>query len=852
MFRDLLSRVCARGRDRVRRNGNGFGVRGPSLLALASLLAASPAAWALGLGEIHLNSNLNEKLDAQIELLDAQGLQPTEVIVSLASPKEFDQVGVERFYYLTDLHFEVESDKNGLHDIRVTSNQPVTEPYLDFLVQVLWPNGKLLKEYTVLLDPPTYSPAPAAAVSAPARSAAGDAGAGRVERGTTTVQSGTQVQLSSAGSPPSSPLDQGVVDGEYRMTDRSDTLWSIASRTRPSPAVSVQQNMLAIQRLNPTAFLHDNINLLKAGYSLRLPTEQDALSVAAAEANRQVSAQNDDWRAIQRGEPVPSRQPTQVAATAAPAGTADQTAQPKLQAQVDATPAKAAPEATAPATDQGELRIVAGKGDSATGSGATGKLDAALEEQDRLNREVQSLNEQLASEKDIAANQIAVKDRQLEVKDQQIAEMQAQLAHLRDQMEQAQAAAGQKQNQSASANPPWWQSPYVLFGAVGVVVLLLVYALMAARRRRAEEQDFYDEVEAADDGVAPAMAAPAETAAFALANEPAEELSAEDEPDAVAAADLSASEERAAEPEQAASSETGDVIGEADIYIAYGRYPQAIGLLLGVLEEDPNRNDVRLKLLELYAETRDRDAFDTHMAELLERCDDEEALLTARELGAEFGENGAAQAEPGRAEEEEALDLEALTAGDDLDTELELEGVEPPAAAADDALEAEDFELELDDFADAGGATGTSRAGDDLGGDLGLDFDPDRQRNGTTAAPLADTAQDLDLADELMPDAGVTETQREAAAPVPAAAGVEELESVDDLDLDLDLDDAEMLGDEAFEFADEGDTASTKLDLARAYIDMGDEDGARDILNEVVAEGNAEQQQRAHAMLEEL
>src|SRR5690606_10700743 len=109
------------------------------------------------------------------------------------------------------------------------------------------------------------------------------------------------------------------------------------------------------------------------------------------------------------------------------------------------------------------------------------------------------------------------------------------------------------------------------------------------------------------------------------------------------------------------------------------------------------------------------------------------------------------------------------------------------------------------------------RSADDLGGDLGIDFDPDRAHNGTSHAHGAEAS---------------------------AAAG--------DLDLDLDLDDAGTLGEDGFDFDDEGGTAGTKLDLARAYIDMGGQDGARDILNEVVAEGNAEQQQRAQAMLEEL
>ncbi len=801
-------------------------------LAATILLGAASSSWSLGLGDIELDSALNEKLSAEIELLDAGGLQPTEVIVSLASAEDFERVGVERFFFLTDLRFEVAFGAGGVRNIRVFSTQPITEPYLNFLVEVLWPSGRMLKEYTLLLDPPTFSPAPAPRVSAPSQSGAGDSGAGQVQRETAATSSGTRVQLAPPRQRQPSPLDQGVVDGEYRMTDRSDTLWAIAAATRPSEAVSVQQNMLAIQRLNPNAFLNDNINLLKAGYSLRLPSESEALSLSNTDAGRQVAMQNEDWRALRRGDPVPSRDDAeqQAVAQAEPAGS-------DLRAPVDATPAATQRPTTPTAASDGELRIVAGAGDSVAGGTdpvTAEQLNAAREEQDRLNRELSELNDALAQEKEIASNQIAVKDRQIEVRDQQIAEMQAELERLREDMQQAQAGASQSQNQSASGSQAWWQSPYVLGGGAGVVVLLLVYGLISARRRRADEAFYPDEADEPFEEEAPVPPQPARREP-AVAAAPAVAGAAMDSADGDAAVADMESEE------PAAGSQTSDVIGEADIYIAYGRYPQAIGLLLGVLDEDPDRNDVRLKLLELYAETRDREAFDTHMAELVERCDDDEALLTARELSQQFG---------GDEPELETVSELDTDLGSDLDTGLDADeqpvadldeaatevAAETPESAhsafADDSAlrqdsapedidfaataagegEAEEFELELDEAAGA-----AEPSGDSLGGDLGIDFDPERDRNGEAAHADAD-----------------------------------ELSATDDLDLDLDLDDADALADDAFDFGEDGDTASTKLDLARAYIDMGDQDGARDILNEVVSEGNAEQQQRAQAMLEEL
>ncbi|HEX7038140.1 MAG TPA: FimV/HubP family polar landmark protein [Pseudomonadales bacterium] len=818
MLRYLLCRHASAGRRGAARCAH-VPPNAVRALVLAALLGPA-SAWALGLGDIRLESSLNEKLNAEIELLDARGLQPTEIIVSLASAEDFERVGVERFFFLTDLRFEVAYDERGVRSVRVTSTQPVTEPYLNFLVEVLWPSGRLLKEYTLLLDPPTYSPAPAPSVAAPARTQQADTAAGRIDRsGSATVTRGTTVQLSPGAARQPSPLDEGIVDGEYRMTDRTDTLWSIAQRALPSDKVTVQQNMLAIQRLNPEAFLHDNINLLKAGYTLRLPTEQQALSLGSAEANNLVAMQNEDWRALRRGEPRPERS-EQLAA-------AGEQAQPALQAQVDATPAANRAPAPRESERDGELRIVAGAGDGAVGISPVGgeELNAVLEERDRLGREVEALTEALDRERELASDQVAVKERQLEVKDQQIAEMQAEMQRLREELDRLRTAAEQSQNQSASAAGAWWQSPYVLGGAAAVLVLLLAYGLIAARRRRVDDDDAFFADTSVDTRVAPERAPVAARPGAAAAGAAAAAVTAAPTVDQDTRADTAATASPAAStraaPSEAAEtdSETSDVIGEADIYIAYGRYPQAIGLLLGVLEDDPNRNDVRLKLLELYAETRDREAFDTHLAELMRRCEDEEALLTARELGAQFGDDVAPAADHLLADTVALDDLEAAPADD----ALVLDGLDAPAPGSATAGATGDFELELDGIGDeAAGAQAAGRSGEALGGDLGIDFDPDREQNGSSVHS-GDGGHD--------------------------SAG---LGSADDLDLDLDLDDPDVLGDDAFDFADEGDTAGTKLDLARAYIDMGDQDGARDILNEVVAEGTPEQKKRAQAMLEEL
>src|SRR5690606_27343688 len=238
-------------------------------IAAASSLT-SGAVHALGLGEVRLQSSLNQPLVAEIELLQVRDLENNEIIPRLASAEDFNKAGVDRQYFLTDLRFTPVVKPDGKSVIRVTSNKPVREPYLNFLVEVIWPNGRLLREYTVLLDPPLYSPQTAQAV-APQLPIAASAPAAA----SAPVQPAAAAPRVSAPAPaPVAVAAQAPVrtteSGQYRTT-RNDTLWEIAQSVGGG---SVQQTMLAIQDLNPNAFMGDNINRLKTGQVLRLPDEQ--------------------------------------------------------------------------------------------------------------------------------------------------------------------------------------------------------------------------------------------------------------------------------------------------------------------------------------------------------------------------------------------------------------------------------------------------------------------------------------------------------------------------------------------------------------------------------------------------
>ncbi|MBS8239043.1 hypothetical protein DYI22_00820 [Marinobacter lipolyticus] len=363
-------------------------------LALAGGLG-SGVAQALGLGEIELQSYLNEPLDAEINLRKSQGVEPGDVFVNIASENDYQRVGIDRNQFLTKLQFEVTTSRDGSLIVNVSSREPLREPYLNFLLEVTWPSGRLMREYAVLVDPPVYAEESGMEerVAAPAT------------RSEPAPESRQQPARSAQR-----PADAGVASRSdsgprtFGPTNASDTLWQIAASVRPDSSVSMQQVMLAIQDLNPDAFMDGNINRLKRGEVLRIPELDQIRTRSAAEANRQVAAQNE--------------------AIASPRRTVDATE----------TAAPDAPERDAGSAGGDELRLIAAddagsrtsdEGGSAGGDGQTaGGADAgsavAMEELDSARRENQELNSRVEDLQD----QVETLQRLLELKDNQLAEMQ--------------------------------------------------------------------------------------------------------------------------------------------------------------------------------------------------------------------------------------------------------------------------------------------------------------------------------------------------------------------------------------------------------------------------------------------
>ncbi|MGK3012223.1 type IV pilus assembly protein FimV, partial [Pseudomonas aeruginosa] len=223
------------------------------LCAWSCLLAGQ--ASALGMGDITLHSALNQPLDADIELLDVGDLGADEIEVRLAGADVFAAAGVERLQFLNELRFSPVLQGRGGNRIHVSSSRPVQEPYLNFLVEVARPNGRIVREFTVLLDPLGYTP-----------------------RMLPAARSGIEPQRQSSTPAPAPRSAAAVVDpallepGDEYLARPNDNLWAISGRLRGAGNADRAQLMEALYQLNPQAFVNADRHRLKAGARLRLPT----------------------------------------------------------------------------------------------------------------------------------------------------------------------------------------------------------------------------------------------------------------------------------------------------------------------------------------------------------------------------------------------------------------------------------------------------------------------------------------------------------------------------------------------------------------------------------------------------
>ncbi|MGQ0801679.1 MAG: FimV/HubP family polar landmark protein [Pseudomarimonas sp.] len=451
-------------------------------LALALALGSSQA-LALGLGGIRVSSGLNEPLVAEIPIISTVPGEIDGMKVSLASSEAFDRVGIDRASLLpANLVFTVTKNAAGQPVVRVTTPNQLGEPILNFLLEVQWGRGRMLREYTVLLDPPNVAPARIApAVTAPiAETAAAterpmetpapvsapvpppplpEAAADTAQASPpaaeqtqapapapTPAAESTPVATAPAPtpSPESAPAPSPSISGDrYGPVASGDTLWAIAQQLRPDSSVSMNQTMLALLRANPDAFIGNNINRLKRGAVLRIPTRDELAVLNAAAAAAEVSEQARAWR----DDAPAATEPSNVSMPAEPVEEVESAeAKPTVAPETDDFASRL--ELLPPGGEKPASGAQSGSTESGAGTELRADLSRAREQVATLEQENRDLRSRVTDLEKMDGDT----KRLVELKDSQLAEAQRRLAEL--EAERTRLEGLESTTDSASAAEP--------------------------------------------------------------------------------------------------------------------------------------------------------------------------------------------------------------------------------------------------------------------------------------------------------------------------------------------------------------------------------------------------------------
>lgn len=921
------------------------------ILVTAISVALLPnGAAALGLGAMRAQTALSQPFVGEIDLLDARPDELDTVKARLASPEAFAEVGAERFHYLTKLRFVPQLSDHGRPVVRVTSDEPVREPYMALLVEVIWPSGRLVREYTILLDLPSTTARPAPRVAPPpvSRPAMRSAPRSAPQRPTDQPRKTTPAPAGATGTTTVS------ADGyplRYGPVPRGRGLWQVARRIAPAGA-TVPQTAMALYRNNQHAFAVGDINRLLVGQKLEIPSQAEllALDPAAAEIEFQAAISG---RKVRR---TPLTDAAAVAAQKGPtqlkiAGTgADR---PVAESSVDAGGlgdieqelllVREAGESTRQETDhlhgrirqlesqladiqrlltlrnqqlaqlqsspdQGdgmqtmdggdippamaELNVdaapiasmgqISGSEDAASGSDET----IALADPDVAA----SLGEEIAIADDalqvVEASEQDALDASLPPADVEDTAVPDQAATLLDAAGAAPDAEPAEETASSEViEPPSFLDslplplPWLGAGAAALGLGgLLTSMTLRRRRRQAEEQ------KEREDSLSLEPSEPDQSGSTEAQPQPQQDLVSRrsdfvpESPYTDGVDALPASFDTAFPMEE--DSDDADVLAEADIYIAYGRYREAETLLKDELTKFPGRADLQFKLADAYYGAGDSDALETLSAQMrhfgADRQDEEEwqRLVSMKQALAERGDDvdeppsissfgvrspitadvRSSTATPvDRITEDQGAggqaDLDGrfpLDLGLDLSPVGEFSAPSKAQPASDIQGLAEIEEMDLDILSDQSGASEKAVAGGETF-DLALpdsealdlpSFGGDVQASVAAAATgEPESIKRPETADELA--SYLSDTAGESVSPL--------IRELNDDDLSSELLESQWQMDSGA-----WDEVGTKMELALAYMDMDDHDGARAILEEIKREGNDEQRAEAGELLAKL
>lgn len=907
-------------------------MKGPRKTLLASSILAIPSlAQALGLGGIEVKSGLNEPLVAEIQVIQSAPGEADGLAVALASAEDFARVGIDRARMEMPLTFTVAKGAAGQAVIKVTSAVPVKEPFLNFLLEVNWSKGRLLREYTVLLDPPVSAPARGSQVAtAPVRDTAPAApvAAAPVEPAPKPAEPVAPAPVAAEPAPAPQPEPQPAPQpapapvaaepapaapapaGDYGPIGQGETLWEIAQATRPDGVADNNKFMIALLRMNPGAFYEQNINALKRGAILRIPTSDEVNAIAASEAAEAVRGQNELWRGYQASQ---SAAPT----TLADAGASESLRTPPASTSTSGSRLELLPPRAG--EDQGAADRPGDAGLQRSGEeikNLRGDLARSQEDLESSRQEVSELRSRVADLEKIKADQ----DKVLTLRNDELKTLQSRSAELEKRIRELEAAAAAAQaaadkaaaDAAAAAAAQPEPKPADIWKPEDQPPADTTPPADTAAEPPADTAPQADTAEPVAGTEPPADATPADTAP-----EPAP-VDTTPVPSDTAASTQPVPEPAPAEPqpvpaEPAAPEATGGLfsnpwvlggIGAAALaligllfarrrkkeepaqeftasehpaddhggYFPAERAPAAVAevgdaeeeALLDQVAMNPSDLRVRLNLLRLYAGHRNAAAFEEAARALRAQIasEDQPEWREAAQI--------AAGILPGHPlfqrkdelpsdvtfEEPEVAPAEAVESSFDLNA-FDETPAQPATPASPPALQAAaepnfDFDFDLDaptqaiEAVKAAPAPAPAPAPATRSDELSFDFDLDLPAAAAAPAPVAVAAPEPVAAPAPAPvkeefsldlpeiDFAAVEAPKVEAPKVAEPA----VPSMDD-----ELGDLGVFGDDA---------VATKLDLARAYMDMGDPDGARSMLEEVIGEGNAAQQDEARKLLSSL
>lgn len=766
-----------------------------SLALCFSLLSFS--AYAAGLGKLNVFSALGEPLNAEIELISVSPEEFASLNASLAPDDFYTAQGVDKTAIQNNVKVSVAKKPNGDPVVQLSSSQAVTDPFLDILIQVVWADGQFTREYTLLLDPPDYS---ASRVAVPTIESAKP----MTEQSNTAQQRSVVTPRPADGKrkrgsnvvaeTPKAESQAEALDGQAVTTVKGDSLSAIALRLNIQE-VNLDQLLIGLYQANPSAFA-GNINRLKVGQVLKVPSLDALQAIDKKEAKAEVRAQVGNWQAY-----------TSKLSDAAKSGESSDSASNTQSKGKIVTEDKATP-ALGGVRDVVKLaKVDAGKASSSDAKDAN-QAGSEKSVADQAN----NLQDDLAAKQ----NDIKETDEKSAALAKQIADMKKLLVVKNKAMADTQQKAAQTKDKQVDAPSIFDVLDPAILSVVGALLAVLGVFLFWVRRKN-KIISTADTVLEGYEGSSVATAS-ADSPSFL--------------------SDFSSSNGDMIDTHEV------DPIAEADVYLAYGRHTQAEDILKDAIQKTPSRYELHLKLLEIYAELKNTSAFEVLAGELFAQLGSSDPIWAkVSELGLKIDPANklyqvVSVAPSVAAHEETKLAVSDFNDASLMEDETPKTVVEPLNFEMNDSVEKylgneaqQDFgsesnaDIEEINFDVPHEATDLNLSG------ITLNFDPAEPLNSSSdpVTPIPD-AFNGDFSNLLKVEkVEKVEKPKKAKTSQPARESQESKNN-----------------------SEESAEVATKLELAVAYIDMADKEGALELLAEALKDGGPAQRERAQVLIDSL